>query len=741
MNRLWRACLLAAAAALPLAAHAQPADPAMTVLLGQAAFWRAHGRPEQAAAALRRALELDPANPDALVQQAQDAAGRGDEAAAHAALLQLKASHSADPRVPLLEQSLGGAAPDPAALAQARALALSGKADAAVAAYRRLFNGAAPPAALATEYYQTLCGTENGQAAAIAGLAAFLRANPNDGRAQLAFALVLTLRDPTRAAGLERLAKLTHVPELTGPAQDAWRDALLWSGNNPPKLGQIDAYLERFPGDTDMVRARASLAAAAPGAIRYAANQAPGVATDTSPPHAAVPSEPVPPAGERVAQAAPNRALDRLINPPAATVPPGARAVTTLQDGAPSPAPADPDLLPTLQGEVRAKPPPDAITAEIDRRLDEGSTDVSTAPELEAGASLALRGRSGPSGLASLYELTAPLDASYTLAGYGRLNLAVTPDDLQAGGASANDLRFFGTNPLAPGTSLRHARSGAAGVALSLGYSYGDARADIGSTPLGFEQSNLVGGIELAPHLTDALTLRATLDRRAVTDSLLSYAGQTDGRTGMSWGGVTRDHGHAQLEGTAGGASYYAGAGGGLLTGQHVRDNTEADAGAGFSLPVWGASGEEVRTGLDLSFLSYHRNLQSFTFGSGGYFSPQYLAAGLIPITYRRTITPDLSVSIGGAVGVQSFKEKSTPVFPLAGLQQSSQALAAAQPGTATTLPGTQSTGVAGGAHAEIDYRALEQLHVGAKAGFDRLGNFTEGTGEVYARYVFGGGW
>ena len=49
------------------------------------------------------------------------------------------------------------------------------------------------------------------------------------------------------------------------------------------------------------------------------------------------------------------------------------------------------------------------------------------------------------------------------------------------------------------------------------------------------------------------------------------------------------------------------------------------------------------------------------------------------------------------------------------------------------------STGLSGGAHADIDYRWLPNLHVGAKAGFDRSGNFTEGTGVVYARYVFSG--
>ena len=773
--------LTASAAWLPLAAGAQTSgsDPAVAVLLGQADYWRAHGQPEHADKALHRVRRLCPTNADALARQAQAAADSGDTPAARLALLQLEAAKPSDPRVPMLEQVLRQGALDPAGLAAARALAHGGKAAEAVSAYRRLFKGNTPPPSLAAEYYQTLAATPNGQMPAQDGLAAALRANPDDLNAQFAYAEVLTYREASRAAGIDRLAALTRYPALAQPAREAWRRLLHWSGS----LAQLDVYLKQYPDDIELAdrrdelvtahssestgdRAadtlrdqaqhaatpeeqfrRAELASGRPqeplSPTRYASNQPRRIADDTSPVPPAVPREPVTREYEQnTPPLRPSPALDLLINPPSVALPPGTRPVEAVRGGAipnssqsPSEAmPDEPYSLPTLRGEVRPQPPPDPVMAEIERGINQVSAD----PGPEVNASVALRGRSEPSGSSTLYDLTTALEASYSLGGFGRLRLAVTPEYLSTGSGSAANLANFGTNPLTSSSrALRDGQTSAAGVGLDLGYGHEFASADIGTTPLGFQLANVTGGIELAPSLASGLTLRATLDRRAVTDSLLSYAGEKDPRTGTSWGGITRDHGHLQLELSVNSITYYVGAGGGLLTGQNVRDNTEVDAGAGFSVPVWSTGSQELRAGLDLAYATYNRNEQNFTFGSGGYFSPQNFVSGLIPITYRQTVSPDLSFNVGGSLGVQSFTENATPVFENAGLQRALLARAAVLPGTVTTLSGTHSNGLAGGGHADIDYRALGNLHIGAKADFDRSGNFTEGTGLVYARYLF----
>ncbi len=503
---------------------------------------------------------------------------------------------------------------------------------------------------------------------------------------------------------------------------------------------------------------------------QYAANLTGDVVNDASPAEA----EPVTREYERysdTALPAPFRMAQAAIpdNGPSILTPNARIAATTLPPPAPMPlqplnqvqtaqlstppalvqnpfrpeslTPDEPSAASTLRsplGGVGPVAPGDPLTADINRELRQVSADL--APHLDA--SVSLRGRSGEPGLAQLFDLETPVEASFSPNGYGRLRVAVTPTVLASGHPNQANARLFGTNLLAQTTTtavtvpVGHT-STAGGAGLDVGYAYNIVSADIGSTPLGFRQTNVIGGIEVAPKLANNLILRVTGERRAVTDSILSFAGLRDPRTGEGWGGVTRNRGHIQLEGSVGTVSYYAGVGGAGLFGAHVKSNTEIEAGAGFSLPVYTTDTQEVRTGLNLVYFGYDRNLGNFTFGSGGYFSPQQFFAVLVPLTYRQQLTPDLVYTVGGSIGVQSFRAKSVNVFPNDSALQAQLVALSATTGAATKNAGFSDIGPGGGATGEIDYRVTDNLHIGAKAGFDRSGNFTEGTGLVYARYVF----
>ena len=69
---------------------------------------------------------------------------------------------------------------------------------------------------------------------------------------------------------------------------------------------------------------------------------------------------------------------------------------------------------------------------------------------------------------------------------------------------------------------------------------------DIGNTPTGGEFTRMVGGVEWMPKLSHNSSLDLKAERRAVTDSLLSYVGAKDKTTGESWGAVTRNGVSAQ---------------------------------------------------------------------------------------------------------------------------------------------------------------------------------------------------
>lgn len=114
----------------------------------------------------------------------------------------------------------------------------------------------------------------------------------------------------------------------------------------------------------------------------------------------------------------------------------------------------------------------------------------------------------------------------------------------------------------------------ATGVELNLALSGDSYKIDLGSTPLGQDLSTMVGGVKWAPKLTDYLTLILTGERRAVTDSLLSYVGVKDAYSGKSWGRVTKNGGNAMLSYDDGDAGFYVGAGGYSYIGENVASNT-----------------------------------------------------------------------------------------------------------------------------------------------------------------------
>lgn len=398
-------------------------------------------------------------------------------------------------------------------------------------------------------------------------------------------------------------------------------------------------------------------------------------------------------------------------------------------------------------------PPADPMTAQIDSDI--GTLRNAVAPTAQGG--VGFRSRSGDSGLDGLTELAVPLEATFSPGGTGRVTLTATPTFLSSGkiGGDVNNQQRFGAGALllfgqAPGTTTGNRFFGtaapdqhASGVGLDLGYKVGNASADIGTSPVGFQQQNLLGGVEWAPALSDGVRLRLTGERRAVDDSILSYAGTKEPTSGLAWGGVTRNRGKANLEFSAGKLDLYAGIGGDRLVGRHVLGNSEIEAGAGGSYPVFKNASQEVRVGVDLVYFSYKKNLRFFTYGQGGYFSPQQYFAALLPITYKEQVDPDLFYEVGATVGLQNYNEKSSPYYPNSPAAQSvlelESQLPTAASGVNTAYPASSSSGFAGGAHGLIDYQVDPSFHVGAKVNYLHAGNFSETTGTVFAKYTFNG--
>ena len=366
----------------------------------------------------------------------------------------------------------------------------------------------------------------------------------------------------------------------------------------------------------------------------------------------------------------------------------------------------------------------DPLALEIGQQLE--LTRLETAPLFSATG--LVRVRSGVSGLDSLNEIATPIEASGTLGTIpGRFIAQVTPTFLNSGqlNTSNSEALLFGTNALAA-TPVAPTQT-STGVGLDLAYKRDDVfAADVGSSPLGFPITNILGGIEVAPRLTNSLRLRAQAERRSVLDSLLSYGGERDPITGQTWGGVTQNGGRLQLETSMGAGSAYVLGGYAVMEGEHVASNARREAGAGFSYPVWKQGDATLRTGVDLVYFAYDNNQRGFTYGQGGYFSPQNYVALNLPIEYKSK-WGKLAYTLGGTIGYAHFREDSSPLYPDdPALQAQVEAANRLNPSIPTTNQGQTKNGLTGGLRVELKYPLTDSLSLIGTARYDKSADFDE---------------
>jgi Tfp pilus assembly protein PilF len=376
--------------------------------------------------------------------------------------------------------------------------------------------------------------------------------------------------------------------------------------------------------------------------------------------------------------------------------------------------------------------PADPVLRQIQAEADALRAEAGT---LLAGG-IAGRIRSGTEGLDRLTELGATFQAEVTPGALGgRLSASVQPVTIDSGSPQADvqSLRRFGSNALNGDLASRAAaiasgrNTTASGVGLALNYTRGDwLKLDVGTTPLGFRRTNIVGGIELAPAIGDSLRIRLAGERRAVTDSLLSWNGAVDdngeGRT--SWGPVMRTGGRGQIEVPIGTGYAYAGGGYSTFEGNGVARNTRVEAGAGLALPLYKTEAGELTGGVDLVYLSYDRNLRYFTLGHGGYFSPQQYTGVSIPVDWRGR-AGDVTYRLGATLGYASFREDQADFFPTD--QERQRRLEAVATETSPAVHKGQSvSGFTGGLRAEVDWAISPTLTLGGAVRYDKSPDFDE---------------
>ncbi|MCS2163916.1 cellulose synthase subunit BcsC-related outer membrane protein [Scandinavium sp. H11S7] len=278
----------------------------------------------------------------------------------------------------------------------------------------------------------------------------------------------------------------------------------------------------------------------------------------------------------------------------------------------------------------------------------------------------------------------------------------------------------------------------ASGVELNMALSGDDYKVDIGSTPLGQDLNTLVGGVKWSPKLTNYMSLIFTAERRSLTDSLLSYVGLKDTYSGKNWGQVTKNGGDVQLSYDDGDAGFYVGAGGYSYQGENVESNTSFNADAGVYLRPYHDDYQTLQTGLSMSYMDFSKNLSQFTFGQGGYFSPQNYISVSLPVDLTEKYN-NWTMKLGGSVGYQSYSQDKSAYFPTEpGWQQSLETAVANGFAKEAYYKGTSESGVGYSVRAAADYKVNNKMTIGGQVGYDTFGDYNESTASLYFRYLLG---
>jgi tetratricopeptide (TPR) repeat protein len=339
---------------------------------------------------------------------------------------------------------------------------------------------------------------------------------------------------------------------------------------------------------------------------------------------------------------------------------------------------------------------------------------------------VSIRSNNSESGLSKLTDVETPLEINIPL-DESRVALRVTPVSLNAGSASGEALSRFGSGAQSDGAGSQKAEG--VGLSVAIQRPADGFKADLGATPLGFKYTTATGGISIDRPVSDSSNVRygVSVSRRPVTDSVTSFAGTTDKRSGQSWGGVTANGGRGQLSFDDNEVGVYGYASWHQLLGNHVESNNRSELGSGVYWYLQNATDSKLTVGLSMTGISYANNQDYFTYGHGGYFSPQTFFALGVPVTWAQR-SGRLTYQVKGSVGVQHFEQDSADYFPNDKAMQAASGL---------RYEGQSKTGIGYSVAAAAEYKVASNFLLGANLGLDNAHDYQQLSGALSLRYQF----
>lgn len=328
-------------------------------------------------------------------------------------------------------------------------------------------------------------------------------------------------------------------------------------------------------------------------------------------------------------------------------------------------------------------------------------------------------------------QIDLPLDFEKTLfvradtlnANSGRVNLATT----------TNFAKLGTTIPTDPAIASERLDQNFKGHVLGVGLQTDQYRIDLGTTAGDYPVNDWVGGLQWRTNLGNG-SLRLELARRMVNGSALSTTGAVDPLTGERWGGARRNGISAvYYEALSPTLDFVGIARANLITGKNIPDNTEFNLQGIVGKTVYQRPGHRVEVGASLFLWSFEKNLRFYTFGQGGYYSPQAFGSLSFPVTWTGNVN-GWSWQMQARIGASESREDDATLYPL----NPELAAAAAAQGNATIETGGPGGGTSTGLRLALERQVLNNFVMGGYFEIDRSEGYNPDRLQLYLKYSFG---
>ena len=359
--------------------------------------------------------------------------------------------------------------------------------------------------------------------------------------------------------------------------------------------------------------------------------------------------------------------------------------------------------------------------------------------QIEAG--LDIQSKTASSGTSTYNATEIPLRARFPIGYEAHGSVQVDLVNIDAGTlpSAYNDSALFGQIQ-AYGFPTQPIPQKASGTSIGFGYEQESVRADIGVVGIGFPVSNVVGGLRKGGDV-GRLSYSLTLSRRPHTGSLLSYAGAKDPATNTTWGGVTNTGLTLYMSTTLKDFNVSTMASYGLLRGKNVLNNDRLYLRAALDQDVYSTDDMILNIGLNANYTRHSENQAYYTYGHGGYYSPQSSLSFSLPIELigREDL---LSYQIRLNLSYSRSNEDAAVFYPTDPGLQALAAAAAAGGLFPRGYPQAIYSGGTGGGYgyglrAATEYRLTPNFALGGRFNMERSAYYAPNSLLFYLRYMF----